>query len=76
MTSAQQIKQYVWDTLRDYFDATDRDLTADDVATMTELNRPAVATALRLLSEEGRVRGVQSWQASYPARITGINRDA
>ncbi len=75
MTSAQQVRQYVWDALQDYIDATDRDLTADEVASMTELNRPAVATALRMLSEEGRVRGVQSWQASYPARITGINRD-
>ena len=76
MTSAQQAKQYVWDTLRDHFDETDRNLTADDVATMTDLDRPTVENALRVLTEEGRVKGIKSWQASYPVRITGINRNA
>lgn len=74
MTSPQQAKHIVWDTLNDHFDATDEALTVDRVVEMTSLDRPLVENALRILHEEVRVRGTTSWQTSYPEPINGINR--
>jgi len=70
MTSAQQAKQNVWDTLLDHFDETDRNLTADDVVSMTQLDRPVVENALRVLTEEGRVKG-QMTNAPTTVTATG-----